>query len=88
VAIGDHPVVRYLGRDDIDTTVAGWQPWIPVVAGWLAEGRHPTVFIHTPDNDEALGLARRFHDDVRAVATVDVAPLPTPTEAPPPATLF
>jgi uncharacterized protein YecE (DUF72 family) len=89
VAIGDRPVVRYLGRDDVDATVAGWQPWVPVVAGWLAEGRSPTVFVHTPDNDEALALARRFHDDVRAAATVDVAPLPEPTvaDAPPP-TLF
>jgi uncharacterized protein YecE (DUF72 family) len=86
-AVGDRPVVRFLGRDDVDTTVAGWQPWVPVVAGWLAEGRCPTVFVHTPDNDEALGLARRFHDDVRAAATVEVAPLPT-TDAAPPPTLF
>ena len=88
VAIGDRPVVRYLGRDDVDATVAGWQPWVPVVAAWLAEGRSPTVFIHTPDNDEALALARRFHDEVHAAAPVDVAPLPTPTVAGPPPTLF
>jgi uncharacterized protein YecE (DUF72 family) len=88
VAIGGWPVVRYLGRDDVDATVAGWQPWVPIVAGWLADGRTPTVFVHTPDNDEALGLARRFHDEVRAAATVDVAPLPEPTIAAPPPTLF
>lgn len=88
VAVGDHPVVRYLGRDDVDVTVAGWQPWVPVVAAWLDEGRSPTVFVHTPDNDEALGLARQFHDEVRAAATVDVAPLPEPIDLGPPATLF
>jgi uncharacterized protein YecE (DUF72 family) len=88
VAVGNQPVVRYLGRDDVDATVAGWRPWVPVVAGWLADGRSPTVFIHTPDNDEALNLARRFHDDVRAAATVEVAPLPSPTIAAPPPTLF
>jgi uncharacterized protein YecE (DUF72 family) len=88
VAIGPQPVVRYLGRDDPDATVAGWQPWVPVVAGWLDEGRSPTVFVHTPDNDEALGLARRFHDEVRAAATVAVAPLPTPVVEAPPPTLF
>jgi len=88
VAVGDQPVVRYLGRDDVDATVAGWQPWVPVVAGWLDEGRSPTVFIHTPDNDEALGLARQFHDEVRAAATVEVAPLPEPMVAAPPPTLF
>jgi hypothetical protein len=57
-----------------------------VVAGWLAEGRSPTVFVHTPDNVEAPGLARRFHDDVRALVP-DLAPLPEPAPTEP-ATLF
>jgi uncharacterized protein YecE (DUF72 family) len=65
-ALTSHPVVRYIGRDDAARTVAGWQPWLDAVAGWLREGRSPTVFIHTPDNVDALDLARRFHDDVRA----------------------
>lgn len=87
VAVGDRPVVRYVGRDDVAATVAGWQPWVPVVAGWLDEGRSPTVFVHTPDNVVALELARRFHDEVRAAATVAVDPLPDPMEVPP-TTLF
>jgi uncharacterized protein YecE (DUF72 family) len=87
IALGDEPVVRYLGRDDVAATVAGWQAWVPVVAGWLDEGRSPTVFVHTPDNVDALGLARRFHDEVRALATVAVDPLPEPM-AVPPTTLF
>lgn len=87
VAVGERPVVRYIGRDDRDATIAGWQPWVPVVAGWLEEGRSPTVFVHTPDNDEALDLARRFHEEVRAAATVAVDPLPEPM-AVPPTTLF
>ena len=88
VAVGTRPVVRYLGRDDVGATVAGWQPWVPVVAGWLAEGRSPTVFIHTPDNDEALTLARRFHADVRSATPIGVTPLPTPPVPAPPPTLF
>ena len=66
VALTDRPIVRYLGRDDAASTIAGWQRWVEVVAGWLREGRSPTVFIHTPDNAEAPGLVRRFHDEVRA----------------------
>jgi len=85
-ALTSHPVVRYIGRDDEARTVAGWQPWLDTVAGWLGEGRSPTVFIHTPDNVDALGLARRFHDDVRA-RVPDVEPLPEPIPAGPP-TLF
>ena len=81
-----YPVVRYIGRDDAARTVAGWQYWVGVVAGWLREGRSPTVFIHTPDNVGALELARRFHDDVRA-RVPEVEPLPEPIPAGPP-TLF
>jgi uncharacterized protein YecE (DUF72 family) len=65
---------------------AGWRPWLDAVAGWLREGRSPTVFIHTPDNVDALELARRFHDDVRA-RVPEVEPLPEPIPAGPP-TLF
>ena len=85
-ALTSHPVVRYIGRDDTERTVAGWQPWLGVVAGWLREGRSPTVFIHTPDNVDGLELARRFHDQVRALVP-EVAPLPEPVPAGPP-TLF
>ena len=67
-------------------TVAGWQPWLETVAGWLREGRSPTVFIHTPDNVDALELARRFHDDVRA-RVPEIEPLPEPIPTGPP-TLF
>ncbi|MGH3150313.1 MAG: DUF72 domain-containing protein [Streptosporangiaceae bacterium] len=85
-ALSAYPVVRYIGRDDAAQTVAGWQPWLDVVAGWLREGSSPTVFIHTPDNVDAPELARRFHDEVRALVP-EVEPLPEPVPASPP-TLF
>jgi uncharacterized protein YecE (DUF72 family) len=85
-ALTASPVVRYLGRDDPARTVAGWQPWLDTVAGWLREGRSPTVFIHTPDNVESLDLARRFHEEVRA-RVPGLNPLPEPLPAGPP-TLF
>ncbi|MFI5938211.1 DUF72 domain-containing protein [Actinoplanes sp. NPDC051494] len=86
VALTDQPIVRYLGRDDPARTVEGWQPWLPVVAGWLREGRTPTMFLHTPDNADAPALARRFHDEVRALVP-DLDPLPSP-EPVEPLTLF
>jgi uncharacterized protein YecE (DUF72 family) len=85
-ALTAQPVVRYIGRDDMADTIAGWQHWLDPVVGWLREGRSPTVFIHTPDNVNALELARRFHDDVRA-RVPEVEPLPEPAPAGPP-TLF
>jgi uncharacterized protein YecE (DUF72 family) len=86
VALTGHPVVRYLGRDDTAETVEGWQYWVDVVTGWLREGRSPTVFVHTPDNVDALDLARRFHADVRAqLPGLDPLPDPLPSA---PLTLF
>ncbi len=85
-ALTDRPVVRYLGRDSVEETVRGWQPWTEVVADWVREGRSPTIFVHTPDNDDAPALARRFHDEVRALVP-DLDPLPEP-EPVQPATLF
>ncbi|MEV5707555.1 DUF72 domain-containing protein [Actinoallomurus sp. NPDC052274] len=88
VALTDRPIVRYIGRDSTDETIEGWRGWVGRVAEWLREGRSPTVFIHTPDNADALLLARRFHDDVRA-RLPEVEPLPEPTRAPAePPTLF
>ena len=85
-ALTAQPVVRYIGRDDNARTVAGWQHWLTPIAEWLREGRSPTVFIHTPDNVDALELARRFHGDVRA-RVPEIDPLPEPIPAGPP-TLF
>lgn len=85
-ALTDRPIVRYLGRDATERTVEGWQEWVATVTEWLREGRSPTVFVHTPDNADALSLARRFHDEVRArVPEVEPLPEPMPSE---PLTLF
>ncbi|MGI5230018.1 DUF72 domain-containing protein [Actinoallomurus iriomotensis] len=80
-ALTDRPIVRYLGRDATERTVEGWQEWVGTVAGWLREGRSPTVFVHTPDNADAPELARRFHDEVRArVPELEPLPEPAPIE--------
>ncbi|MEV6302780.1 DUF72 domain-containing protein [Actinoplanes sp. NPDC051861] len=88
-ALTDRPIIRYLGRDDTARTVEGWQRWVEVVAGWLREGRSPTVFVHTPDNADAPELCRRFHDEVRELVP-SLAPLPSPAPLPEsgPLTLF
>ncbi|NJP87976.1 DUF72 domain-containing protein [Nonomuraea sp. FMUSA5-5] len=85
-ALTARPIVRYLGRDAEERTVEGWRPWVEQVTRWLREGREPTVFVHTPDNADALRLARRFHDEVRAgVPELEPLPDPAPDE---PLTLF
>ena len=85
-ALTQYPIVRYIGRDDVDVTIKGWQYLADQAAEWLREGRSPTIFLHTPDNAESLALARHFYDDVRA-RVPELGPLPEPIPAEPP-TLF
>ncbi|TCO46269.1 uncharacterized protein YecE (DUF72 family) [Kribbella antiqua] len=85
-ALTAYPIVRYIGRDDVSETVDGWDYLVESVVAWLGEGRSPTIFLHTPDNAEALGLARRFYDAVH-LRVPSLAPLPSPVEVDPP-TLF
>lgn len=77
VAIADNPIVRFIGQTAPEANPTWWSKWVPKVVQWLAEGRSPTVFIHTPDNAVAPELARRFHREV-AGGYPDLAPLPEP----------
>ena len=86
-ALTDRPVVRYIGRDDEAATLRAGAVAADRRRHGSTEGRSPTVFVHTPDNDAALGFARRFHDDVRALRPALPA-LPEPARPQPPTTLF
>jgi uncharacterized protein YecE (DUF72 family) len=81
-ALTDHPVIRFVGVDDPDTSRVGWQPWLPVLTDWLRHGSTPTVFIHTPDNLDAPALARQLHADVAGLDD-SLRPLPNPHRAQP-----
>jgi uncharacterized protein YecE (DUF72 family) len=85
-ALTAHPIVRYIGRDSVAETVAGWDYLVNLVVGWLSEGRSPTIFLHTPDNAQAVNLARHFHATVGAQVP-ELTPLPEPVAVEPP-TLF
>lgn len=87
VAIGRHPVVRFIGRTDRRANPAYWLPWVDKIARWLDEGREPLVFVHTPDNAAAPADARAFHDAV-ADRVPALAPLPIPLRADEQVTLF
>lgn len=75
--MGDEPVVRVIGPDDVDANADGLAAWIPKVAEWLTEGRRPYVFAHQPENRRSPELARELHAKV-ARAVPGLAPLPTP----------
>lgn len=80
VATSSRPVVRLIGNSDLDADLERWTQWVPTIVRWLAEGRSPSIFTHTPDNVDALPLARRFHTLVADAAEADGQPRPTAPE--------
>lgn len=77
--MGDEPVVRVIGSDHGDRTLAGVQTWTPDVVGWLRDGRRPYVFVHQPENRESPAIARRYHALVmEAVPGLHALPEPMP----------
>ena len=51
------PVIRYIGHPDLEANRPFLAPWVERVSDWIEEGKRPFVFIHMPDNGDALALA-------------------------------
>ena len=79
VALGDRPVVRFIGQTNHAANPRYWEPWVGKVVQWIEEGRSPIVFIHTPDNVRAPEHGREFHAAVAARCSIQA--LPTPIKA-------
>jgi uncharacterized protein YecE (DUF72 family) len=77
-AVGKFPIIRVIGEDSPDGTLAGIMVWVDQVIAWIGEGREPYVFAHQPENLDSPGLARAFHEAV-AARLPTLAPLPEPT---------
>lgn len=77
-SVGPIPMIRVIGSDSTEATIAGLAAWVDPVVAWLGEGRLPYVFAHQPDNLDSPDLARRFHAMVsdRLVGLVQLADPP------------
>lgn len=57
---GNSPMIRFISAQDWQSSIAYLEPWINKTVNWIAEGKTPYFFFHTPDNAEAPELARFF----------------------------
>ena len=58
---GQRPMVRFVGRNKIES-IRLWQEEVAKKVGtWINEGKHPYVFMHTPDDTLAPYSCRQFH---------------------------
>lgn len=61
---GNHPMIRFVGCNDVRRAVPWIREWIPYVDDWIKAGLTPFVFAHTPDEHFAPQLARLFHEEL------------------------
>lgn len=76
-ATAQRPIVRCVPHEDWDATLPFVQAWPPQLARWIAQGKRPYFFMHSPDDVEAPRNAYHFHALLRAHADVgDLPPWP------------
>ncbi len=69
------PVIRYIGHPQLDANRPFLAPWLDRVAAWLDAGARPFLFLHMPDNNEAVALARLW-TEMLMTRIPGLAPLP------------
>ena len=75
VVTGRHPLVRFIGDPDPAANEGLLWGWAKRIADWLAEGRTPYVFIHSPNDFFAPRLARQLMTMLSARTLVGEMPV-------------
>ncbi|WP_203141395.1 DUF72 domain-containing protein [Marinobacter mangrovi] len=60
------PVIRFVGHPVLEANRPFLQPWVEKVASWIEGGQRPYVFMHMPDNGDALSLAALWSELLQA----------------------
>ena len=63
------PVVRYIGHPELESNRVYLAPWVERVAQWIEQGVRPFVFMHMPDNGDALNLVTLWSELLHARLT-------------------
>ncbi len=73
-ATGANPFIRYVGGNEVVQNESHLKEWTIIIANWIRDGKHPYMFIHSPDTLHAPKLARYFHRELARL--VELEPLP------------
>ena len=65
VVTGTRPILRLVGRNNLDQVQVWVDEWATQVADWIGSGFEPFVFAHTPDDRFAPDFAERFSECLR-----------------------
>lgn len=70
-----HPFVRFVPHETWSENVPNATAWADQLAAWIAAGKRPYFFMHSPDDVEAPANAYAFHALLRARTDVGDLPL-------------
>ncbi|MFV8783038.1 DUF72 domain-containing protein [Microbulbifer sp. SA54] len=59
-------VIRYIGHPDLESNRPYLAPWVERVAQWIEQDLRPYVFLHMPDNGDALQLVSLWSEMLHA----------------------
>lgn len=74
--VGNHPVLRLIGRNDVGSLELWAESWSKVIARWITQGATPYVFAHTPNEAFAPAFGRLLHAKMQTHLP-DLPPLST-----------
>lgn len=76
IATANNPVVRFIGHPQDEANVHFFQNWLKQLPLWIAQGKQPYLFVHTPDNHAAPQLAVDLYRLLQQQLTHSASPLP------------
>jgi uncharacterized protein YecE (DUF72 family) len=88
VRTGKRPVLRIVGRNQVELADRYVEQWLPVLDQWVRDGCKPYVFTHAPDDAFAPAFARRMAGFFKDRFRPDAATLPLPPAPAKQMTLF
>ncbi|WP_036798366.1 DUF72 domain-containing protein [Photobacterium marinum] len=65
IATATNPMIRFIGHPDDHSNDPFFANWLQRIPQWLADGKQPYLFIHTPDNNQAPELATRLYQQLQ-----------------------
>jgi uncharacterized protein YecE (DUF72 family) len=71
---GANPFIRFVGGNEVIQNESHLKEWAIIIANWIRDGKHPYMFIHSPDTLHAPKLAKYFHRELANLTELE--PLP------------
>ncbi|PSU97191.1 hypothetical protein C0W35_02045 [Photobacterium kishitanii] len=65
IATANNPVIRFIGHPNDNCNDPFFKNWLQRLPLWIAEGKQPYLFIHSPDNNHAPESAVRLYKSLQ-----------------------